>query len=380
METRQPTIEDLDFTNFLDAGALLRPSPNLWFLMQGPFVAQREVSAEEIALFHPDFFMSESDIYWVPKTLHRLTDDDLTKLIAKNEDPDSPSMKSAFKAHFESHEATAGMPNWNWQAANFEGFEVSFQEISDRMKSGLKKAVPIAFEHSAHVPSSQDLRTLIKNVMTAPANLYVYGFWQNGEGLLGATPEVLLRQDGQSLTTMALAGTCPKEDLCSRKSLMEDVKERHEHELVAQDVVHALQVYGNIRTFGPQILELPTLFHLKTDISCTLQQPKDFQFFQACKDLHPTPALGVSPRSYGFRWMKEMPEQAGRKGFGGPFALKWSAHEALCLVAIRNIHWTAAGSRIGAGCGVVEQSNLQQEWRELFQKRLSVKRVLGLQS
>jgi menaquinone-specific isochorismate synthase len=370
METRQSTIEGLDFTNFLASGALLSPSANLWFLLQGPFVAKKEVTPDEVALFTPDYFMGPSDEYWIPSRLVRLTTEDLRKHCqdAKNFEKSSHSQDPSAR------------PGWEWQPASFEGFEISFQEIFTRFNQGLKKAVPIAFETSKRTLGGDDLLSMIEALLEAPPNLYVYGFWQNGRGLLGATPEVLLRQDGDSLTTMALAGTCPKEDLGSRQALMDDVKERHEHDLVAQDVVQRLKTYGDVQTQGPMLLELPSLFHLKTDIRCRLLPSQSFQFFEACKRLHPTPALGVSPRSYGIEWMRELPEQSDRRGFGAPWGLKWAEHEALCLVAIRNIQWGPQGSRVGAGCGIVAQSNLQQEWRELFQKRLSVKKVLGLQT
>jgi menaquinone-specific isochorismate synthase len=243
----------------------------------------------------------------------------------------------------------------------------------------LKKAVPIVFEQAPQTITPSRRAAMILELLKAPMNLYIYGFWQNGAGTLGATPEVLLSQKNKTLKTMALAGTCPKEET-QRRSLLEDPKERHEHDLVVQDIRASLEAYGDLQTDGPHILELPTLYHLKTDITCTLSSPQGFSFFEACRKLHPTPALGVSPRNYGYQWMRELPEQKDRGGFGAPWGLQWSEDEALCLVAIRNIQWSTQGSRIGSGCGIVAQSELQQEWRELFQKRQSVKKVLGLQS
>jgi menaquinone-specific isochorismate synthase len=369
METRQtagdPTTGAFNITNFLQSGAVLRASPGVWFLLQGPFTAKSEVAADEVALFHPSYFMSTNATYWVPAALHTLTDGQWTELLQ------NAPVASIIP------ESTQGLSAWS--EASFESFEISFNEILSRIEKGpLKKAVPVVFEQSSAKPNAADLVHMLKSLIKVPRNLYVYGFWQNGEGILGATPEVLLRQDGEFLTTMALAGTCPKEDLGTRTPLMEDAKERHEHDLVAQDVVYSLREYGDVQTDGPKLLELPSLFHLKTDLQCHLKEPGSFQFFEACKKLHPTPALGVSPRSYGIDWMRELPEQSKRKGFGAPWGLKWSPQEALCLVAIRNLQWTHDGSQLGAGCGLVGQSVLQQEWRELFQKRLSVKKVLGL--
>jgi isochorismate synthase EntC len=350
-----------NFTNFLEQGALLRTGIDNWFLMEGPFQTKTQLAPHDIALFSPEFFAEGPAKYWIPKAFYRLTTNELASLCS---------------------EALASVSApWSWQEAKFESFSSSFHEISERIRGGsLKKAVPIVFEKSSVTPSPEARLSMIRALLKAPANLFAFGFWQGSDGILGATPEVLLKQSSRKLETMALAGTCPKADVAQRVSLLEDPKERLEHDLVVQDILQSLNAYGNLKIHGPQILELPTLFHLKTDIQCELNSDQAFSFFEACQRLHPTPALGVSPRSYGYEWMKSLPEQKERAGFGAPWGMKWSEEEALCLVAIRNLQWNKEGSRIGSGCGVVAQSDLQQEWRELLQKRQSVKKVLGLES
>lgn len=350
-----------NFTNFLEAGALLRSGPNHWFLLEGPFEQKVERLPGETALFLPDFFSDQTLRYWIPKSFYRLNTQDLANLCAQ--------------------EISTLLSPFPWNEADFESFKISFKSILERIHQGdLKKAVPIVFEKSTERLSRQRLVSMLQSLLKAPESLYVYGFWQDGEGLLGATPEVLLRQSGQTLRTMALAGTCPKTDVAQRTALLEDPKERLEHDLVVQDILQSLKNYGNLTTTGPQILELPTLYHLKTDIECQLPAKRDFSFFEVCQRLHPTPALGISPRSFGYEWLRSLPEQKERKSFGAPWGLQWSETEALCLVAIRNIQWDRTGSRIGSGCGIVAQSNLQQEWKELFQKRHSVKKIMGLES
>jgi menaquinone-specific isochorismate synthase len=354
-------MKPLNFTNFLESGALLRSGPNNWFLLSGPFQESTEKPQDQVALFHPDFFMGSTPQYWIPESFYRLTDADL-------------------QAYVDAIAATS-LPAMTWQPAELESFTSSYNAILERIHQGpLRKAVPIVFEKSTETVGPGRIVAIIKQLLKAPTNLYVFGSWQNGTGILGATPEVLLRQEGRVLKTMALAGTCPKEDAGQRTSLMEDAKERHEHDLVVQDIVQSLANYGELKMQGPQILELPTLLHLKTDIQCEILSEKEFSFFKACQALHPTPALGVSPRAGGYEWMKSLPEQQDRRGFGAPWGLSWSTDEALCLVAIRNIQWDRTGSRIGSGCGIVAQSDLKQEWRELSQKRNSVKKALGLES
>lgn len=354
-------MKALNFTNFLESGALLRVSANNWFLLEGPFTPSAENPDGKVALFHPDFFLDSTNKYWIPKSFYRLTDDEMRALVSKV--------------------PAEVLPEMVWKPAELESFSASYGAILERIHHGpLKKAVPIVFEKSTEVLGPGRIVAMIKQLLKASPNLYVFGSWQDGQGILGATPEVLLRQDGRTLKTMALAGTCPKDDSRERTSLLDDAKERFEHDLVVQDILQSLANYGAIQTNGPEILELPTLFHLKTDIQCEIPAGKDFSFFDACRALHPTPALGVSPRDSGYAWLKSLPEQQGRRGFGAPWGLSWSKDEALCLVAIRNIQWDSNGSRIGSGCGIVAQSDLKQEWRELSQKRNSVKKVLGLEA
>lgn len=354
-------MKALNFTNFLESGALLRAAPNQWFLLEGPFRAQTSVNRGEGALFLPDFFFDSEQNYWIPESFYRLTDDELRAYCTGfNKSLLSPMV---------------------WEPADLQSFAASYNTILEKIHHGsLKKAVPIVFEKSTESVGPSRLVSMILSLLQAPATLYAFGFWQRGHGILGATPEVLLQQNGSQLKTMALAGTCPKSEASQRESLLKDAKERHEHDLVVQDIVSSLSHYGSLQTQGPQILELPTLFHLKTDLQCQLADPKSFSFFEACATLHPTPALGVSPRDFGYEWMRTLPEQKSRSGFGAPWGLQWSEDEALCLVAIRNLQWNPEGSRIGSGCGIVAQSDLQQEWRELSQKRTSVKKILGLES
>ncbi len=357
----QVSMKPSSFTNFLESGALLRSGPESWLLLEGPFTAKDQVALGEVALFHPDFFTGTENSYWIPQLFYRLTDRDLEVLCSGLD--------------------TSMLQPLAWREAELQSFTTSFKTILERIHQGaLKKAVPIVFEASTGNIDPTRIVAMIKELLKAPPNLYVFGSWQNGCGILGATPEVLLKQEGRTLKTLAIAGTCPKEDAADRSSLLEDPKELHEHDLVAQDIFQSLARYGGAKTEGPEILELATLLHLKTDIECQLSENKDFSFFGACRTLHPTPALGVSPRDYGYEWMSSLPEQKERRGFGAPWGISWSAEEALCLVAIRNIQWNPAGSRIGSGCGIVAQSDLHQEWRELFQKRRSVKKLLGLET
>jgi menaquinone-specific isochorismate synthase len=177
---------------------------------------------------------------------------------------------------------------------------------------------------------------------------------------------------------MALAGTLAKSTNSRGDLLLKDKKELHENQLVVDDIKQQLRAFGRVKAQPPSILDLPTLWHLITHMEVALEE--DVPVVDLVKRLHPTPALGVAPRRFGWRWMREWPQQSSRGHFGSPFLMKIDTNHWMCLVAIRNIEWTKKEMIIGSGCGVVRDSDLEREWLELFYKRESVKKILGMKS
>jgi menaquinone-specific isochorismate synthase len=360
---RQNSTGLLDMTEFLQSGALLRhtgQNAGVWTLVRGPFKAVESPDFKGLSVFFPNFYETASHPFWQGSEVHTLNTSELQSICESflGQNSVSPNL------HFA------------WQEPQESDFAVALQEIQKRIQAGsITKAVPAVFARAKNKLSAVDIAQMILNLTKAPETLYVYGFWQNGEGVLGATPEVLINYQDGDLQTMALAGTCPKEESASRDSLLQDPKEMQEHQFVVEDIENMLSAYGKVEKDGPHILELPTLYHLKTDMKVRTAKVPAMRVL--IESLHPTPALGVAPRSAGYTWLKAFPGQEGRKGFGAPFAFI-SEKEALCLVAIRNIQWNRDELLIGSGCGVVAASELSREWRELGQKRLSVRKILGL--
>lgn len=333
-----------------------------WILIEGPFTPASPANHGEITVFFPDFYNLASTPGWIGTQTHRLSTEELRRhceaYLAQNPAPEAPVMKAS------------------WEEPRKEDFQTDLEVIQGRIARGeIKKAVPVVFARSPQTVTAAERARMILKLCDAPKTLYVYGFWQNGEGTLGATPEVLFDYEKNTLKTMALAGTCPKSEASSRESLLQDPKEMEEHMYVLEDILGVLQPWGDATVDGPFIVELPTLYHLKTDIQMRCHGKPDF--YKLIEELHPTPALGVAPRQAGYKWMEALPGQEGRRGFGGPFAF-FGPEEALCLVAIRNLQWNKTTSLIGSGCGIVAASELEREWRELYQKRLSVRKILGL--
>jgi isochorismate synthase EntC len=365
----EDSITPSDFTNFLEDGALLRhtdPSGERWHLVWGPFETSATPFSEGISVFCPDFYDLDSAAY---------------RRGIRSQSLSATEVKTQLEVFL--HGAPQAELQEKWSEPQFGDFQVSFDSIQKKIHEGeISKAVPVVFRRSPGKVSTTARARILQSLLQAPPSLYVYGFWNANEGILGATPETLFVQEKGHLKTMALAGTLPKNAEKPEKSekqglsLMEDPKERSEHNLVVQDIEEILSSYGLVHKEGPKLLELPTLWHLKTDFQVEMKKISPANLIRA---LHPTPALGVFPRRAGYKWMKELPGQEGRARFGAPFAFLWQ-DRSVCLVAIRNLQWNEKEKMIGSGCGLVRESRVDREWEELFQKRQSVVKILGLEN
>ena len=361
----QNSITHDEFSNFLRAGAIWRRQ-GVWYLFFHLQKSTEEIlNTHVITIGYRDFFDEQQSVY-LPSKVCQMSGTELEKVlnnILKND--------TLLKIN-------------NWQDADFASFSESFAKIQESILQGvLKKAVPVVFEKNVWVPTITELAKMIFHLIRAPDHLNVYGIWDSRQGVLGATPEILVEIENQTLSTMALAGTLPKKPkqnvLVSfneaEKKLLNDEKELSEHEFVVNDLMSELKHFGQSLKNGPYVVELPSLYHLRTDLEFKISQEVDFQ--KITKSLHPTPALGTFPRHLWREWLKELPEQKNRKSFGAPFFLQTPTWKT-AIVGIRSIDWSAEGTRIGSGCGVVADSDIQKEWYELKQKRESVKKLLGM--
>lgn len=388
--------------DFLFSGALISPRPGWFWIAGGGWRWRASPSSSQLSFFAPDFFLSRPDSWLIPSEVCEVSAHELFELLL---DHAASRTTVTDEGVFASKEAPSRLL---WAQPNPSEFEKSFLDLHEQFQRGsLKKAVPVTFERARCKVSPEwichSLLNLLKqlsmnlgnlgNLGSEKAggvgkNLRIYGIWgipgipgkQENEGMLGATPEDLFEITPQGdVLTMAVAGTRSKTSDSDQDSLLNDPKERIEHQWVIDDIREALSDLGELEVRETQVVELPTLLHLKTRIE--LREPRyssqDF-FGELVRRLHPTAALGAFPRVQGWEWLRSQNEASQRNRFGAPFGASWPGKGALCAVAIRNVQWTSHELWLGSGCGVIRESVLDHEWQELHLKRQSIKRLLGL--
>ena len=243
-------------------------------------------------------------------------------------------------------------------------------------RGDIKKIVPVVFETGEFRTNGEVWQPLILRLQVLSRGMYAYGYSYQHHGMIGGTPEMLFQSDGRGYRTMALAGTRPAD---RADELLRDPKELREHRLVVDDIVRRLAPFGNVEIGALDVFAMPRLAHLATQIRFEENGSERMSFAEMVRRLHPTAALGVSPRNEaGERGLRVADRGVKRRTFGAPFGIERENRDALAVVSIRNVQWHRNEVRIGAGAGILPESRMEREFEELRQKRDQVKELFGL--
>jgi menaquinone-specific isochorismate synthase len=194
----------------------------------------------------------------------------------------------------------------------------------------------------------------------------------------------LIQKEGMRLNTAAIAGTIKRpqteiESDLAKEQLLHDAKNREEHQIVVKDIKQALTPYtAPIHTSEtPQILANRSVFHLHTPIQATLET--NASLLSLAEALHPTPALGGSPKRTSVRLLREI-ERFDRGWYGSPFGWVDNEGDGEFVVAIRSALVQHQFVALYAGGGIVKDSVLEQELEETEMKMSPIKQALQFDS
>lgn len=360
-------MSEINFKDFLTSGAFLQKGLDSFKVLIGPFTltTMDEIQASSSSTFiykaefwdflRPEGKASQNLVYKAQKAFD-LNREEIIGLL-ESEMPETPHL--------------------GWQPADEKGFKDQFAWSQNLFEKGqVKKTVPVIIQRSENKIGSSGIAAMLLNLICKKNFGWTYAFFENGNGMLGHTPEMLLEWDLTSSRahTVALAGTVSNEP-GAKMQIIEDPKIRVEHNYVIDDINAKLSDYSFVRE-ETDVLELKHLLHLRTRYEVPMENIKSF--LNCVSTLHPTAAMGVYPNNLNV--LKEMAQfdlQKDRGPFAGPFGVIDGA-KALVVVPIRGIAFDKSGSQIFSGCGVTAESQYESELLELENKRNSVKKMLGL--
>lgn len=188
----------------------------------------------------------------------------------------------------------------------------------------------------------------------------------------GCTPELLVRKRAASLESMCLAGTCPvgmseSERACRAAQLMDDPKNRAEHDYVVRFIreVFNRTCYEVSVPDKPDILSLTHVQHLHTPASAHILDGVDL--WKMKDNLHPTPAVSGEPVGEATMLLRSI-EAYNRGFFAGACGYVDGDGDGEFSVALRTGVFDGEIGWVYAGCGIVAGSVADDEYDEITMK------------
>jgi menaquinone-specific isochorismate synthase len=206
------------------------------------------------------------------------------------------------------------------------------------------------------------------------------------DGLLGATPELLLRRRGRELSSRVLAGTAPRgagaEDERLAAALLGSAKDRGEHALAVDSLAATLRPWCaslDVPT-EPELLTLANVRHLATDIRGVQRRTGRrgaAGLLELVGAVHPTAAVGGTPTGAAVALIAEV-EGMDRGRYAGPVGWLDARGDGEFGLALRCAEVSPDGStaRLFAGCGIVADSDPAAELAETQAKFAAVQAAL----
>lgn len=200
------------------------------------------------------------------------------------------------------------------------------------------------------------------------ADCRIFAFGDGQRVFLGATPELLVRLSGGIAAVDCLAGSAPRSadpatDRALGQELLTSPKNRREHDHVVsavRDTLGGLGLQAQIPD-RPQLRVLAHVQHLYTPVRASLT--KDLDLFRVAGALHPTPAVGGSPRDAALAWI--LGHEGMERGFyAGAVGFSDAAGQGELDVALRSALIRGRNARLYAGNGIVAGSDPSEEFYE----------------
>jgi salicylate biosynthesis isochorismate synthase len=239
-------------------------------------------------------------------------------------------------------------------------YEQAVARAVERIQAGDLQKVVLAREVRAHAPRDHDPGAVLGALRELFPACYCWCVGTPEAAFVGASPELLVRRDGQRAQTVALAGTTrrsadPSVDDHLGEQLLNSAKDREEQAIVARRIERALAPVSLWVAAGgdPVLVKVHNVQHLATPIRAQLADP--VPAVELAGLLLPTPAVGGEPREAALPLIPAL-EGFDRGWYAG--AVGWTdlAEDGEFCVALRCALLRGRVAHLYAGCGIVRES------------------------
>ena len=254
-----------------------------------------------------------------------------------------------------------------------EAYLAGVRGATELIERGELEKIVMARRVTGAINATDDVRVALARLAERYTDCWTYAV----DGMIGASPETLVRQTDGKITARVLAGTrgrrqTPEADIRERDELLGNAKEQHEHAFAVQSVITALapHVQQLLTSEQPFALQLPNVWHLATDLEAV---PSDGgSSLELTAALHPTAAVAGTPTHEAIEAISRL-EPFDRERYAGAIGWIDARGDGEWVIALRcaQLGDPNQGERsvtAYAGGGIVAGSDPAHELRETVSK------------
>ncbi len=262
-------------------------------------------------------------------------------------------------------------------AMSVDDYRAAVDSAMSRIRADRLSKVVLARDLVGTLPDPFDLRSVIDALALGYPDCWTFAI----DGLVGSSPEMLVRVDHGSVGARVLAGSAargsdPQSDLTTALALATSVKDLDEHEYAVQSVLSALGRHSDdvMASDQPFTMKLPNVWHLASDIDGTLRDRSSSLDLIAA--LHPTAAVAGTPTGAALATIDEL-EPFDRGRYAGPVGWVGADGDGEWAIALRCAQVSATTVTAYAGAGIVDGSVAARELAETTMKFRPVVEAFG---
>lgn len=273
-------------------------------------------------------------------------------------------------------------PDYTWRNGSLtsEQWEERVAVAIHAIQSRTIDKVVLARDLNGTSSATIDPRSILRNLAVEYPSTWCFSI----AGLVGATPELLLRLNRAMVTSRVLAGTISKtgddeKDLALAASLARSSKDLEEHMYAVRSVAQSLAPFCSSTNVpdSPFVLHLANVMHLATDVTGAISEfPTHVDTFSILETLHPSAAVCGTPTNAAAKVISDL-EGMARGRYAGPVGWIDARGDGELGIALRCGQIKENQIRLFAGCGIVAGSNPQRELAESQAKFAPMLNALG---
>jgi len=272
---------------------------------------------------------------------------------------------------------TGGTPspwgNLRWRDGSLPGprWEQAVAEAVAAIRAGGLRKVVLARDVFATADEPIDARVLLRRLALRYPDCFTFSC----DGMIGATPELLVRRAGNQVSALVLGGTLPRgadpaQDKALGEELLASAKNNEEHAYAVDSIREALGPLCQTLDVEarPSLLKFPNLQHLGTQVRGVLVDgtaPRSALALAAA--VHPPAAVCGTPAGTALELIRDL-EHMDRERYAGPVGWVDANGNGEWGIALRCGQLSGRTARLFAGCGIVAGSEPTAELAETLVK------------